>query len=270
MRLLVITPTLNRSKFLDETICSVQACAPDAEHILSAPASEIKSLRQQYPTLKVVADHGREGGMYGAINAGIEAAESEWVHVAYVNDDDILTDQFSNMLQSAALNSADLIYGGVQYIDHNGKSLSPAPLCPSPKLIRHLLYDGIVPFMQVGMIFSRKIYETLSGFDSNSYRFTGDLDFICRAVNAHARCFIHRKQVAKFRLLPDQLSANGTAMQQEHDQTISRFRENCDSGKTHRKIAQIIYYISNLNVYLLRIIRFRKLSNQSMAESVRS
>ena len=56
MSLLIVTPTLNRSRYLDETIASVRSYAPDAEHILSAPSNEVEALRARYPELQVVAD----------------------------------------------------------------------------------------------------------------------------------------------------------------------------------------------------------------------
>jgi Ca2+-binding RTX toxin-like protein len=70
MKLLVVTPTLGESPWLEETISSVAAVAGAPEHVLVAPADKVAALARRYPRVAVVAEPG--GGMYAAINAGLD------------------------------------------------------------------------------------------------------------------------------------------------------------------------------------------------------
>ena len=47
----------------------------------------------------MVADAGKEGGLYGALNAGLAATvETPWDWYTYINDDDLLSLGFGEMM----------------------------------------------------------------------------------------------------------------------------------------------------------------------------
>ena len=71
--LLVVTPTLGESVFLEQTLASVAALPVPVLHVLSVPAAKVTLLQARYPHLKVVPDAGKAGAIYGAINAALFA-----------------------------------------------------------------------------------------------------------------------------------------------------------------------------------------------------
>src|SRR4051812_6367293 len=94
--LLVVTPTLGESPFLDQTVASIEAQPLHIEHVIATPGRKVAELAARYPDATVVADAGRLGGIYGAINAGIQAASAKfkWDWFTYINDDDTLLPGF--------------------------------------------------------------------------------------------------------------------------------------------------------------------------------
>ena len=69
--LLVVTPTLGESEFLDGSIQAVRDLSLRTTHVISCPAAKVAAMRQRFPHCIVVPDAGREGGIYGALNAAL-------------------------------------------------------------------------------------------------------------------------------------------------------------------------------------------------------
>ena len=68
-KVLVVTPTLGESGFLDETVAQVGSVGVPVLHVISAPANRIKPLAARFPHARITADAGKAGGIYGALNA---------------------------------------------------------------------------------------------------------------------------------------------------------------------------------------------------------
>ncbi|WPJ97377.1 glycosyltransferase [Coraliomargarita algicola] len=254
MSLLIITPTLNRSKFLDETIRSVKACAPGAEHILSAPAAEVASLQQQYPSIKVVADRGRAGGMYGAINAGITAAESEWEWFTYINDDDLLYPGFSKMVKVHTTKhaAADFAHGVANHIDETGKLLYPIPSCPRTSLLPYLIAAGVSPISQQGMLIKRAVFERIGTYDQ-SFKYAADMEFYCRLYAKGGTFSFYPIEVAGFRICNEQLSQDIAPFEKE--KVTIRTKYFSQPSFINRAMAKLTFRIYNLPKYLIRLSR---------------
>jgi len=67
-------------------------------HLLAAPAEKQPELQARFPHTRVVADAGRAGGIYGALNAALAVAGNDWDWFTYINDDDTLLPGFSEAL----------------------------------------------------------------------------------------------------------------------------------------------------------------------------
>ena len=76
--ILVVTPTLGESAFLDHTVAAVAALPLSVRHVLSVPAHLVESLQARYPGTSVVADAGRKGGIYGALNVTLSLVPKDW------------------------------------------------------------------------------------------------------------------------------------------------------------------------------------------------
>jgi glycosyltransferase involved in cell wall biosynthesis len=221
--------------------------------MISTPAGKVAAMKARFPHAKVCADQGRTGGIYGALNAGIAAAESNWEWFTYINDDDVLRPEFSVMhaAETAAETRADVAYGDVELIDEGGAPISRITIERSPEWIPALLQDHISPLMQQGMLFRRATVERLRRFDTR-YRLCADLDFWLRAYVAGARFRSHAMRVAQFRLRRGQLSGNTSITAFEQAEIVERHLPR-EIPPAVRRVARWRYRWCNLPRYLARI-----------------
>ena len=100
--LLLLTPTLGTSPYLDASVASVAGLGLSVHHLLVCPAGQTGVLGQRFPGRTVVADAGREGGLYGALNAGLAAADAlglSWEWFTSLNDDVLLSPGFAELVR---------------------------------------------------------------------------------------------------------------------------------------------------------------------------
>jgi glycosyltransferase involved in cell wall biosynthesis len=252
-RILVVTPTLGDSRFLDETVASVAAQSADILHVMAVPAPKVAELQARFPAVRVCRDAGREGGIYGALNAGLETARGDWDWFTYINDDDALRPGFSAMLarEIAALEVADVAYGDVELVDESGRHISRITIERNPAWIPALLQQGISPLMQQGMLFRRSVVERLGRFDTR-YRLCADLDFWLRAYASGARFRAHRLRVAQFRLRAGQLSGDTAATEREQTTIVARHLSQ-PLSPFRQQLARWRYRWCNLPRYVARM-----------------
>ena len=210
MNFLVITPTLGDSPFLPESVAAVRALRGKVilRHVLAVPASEVERVAEIHPDCEVIADAGREGGMYGAINRGLSSVP-DWDWFTYINDDDLLTPATSRVIAAhcRSENKDVIAYGDVRNMRGDGTSLGLQTVERSPRYFRALLRQGISVFTQQGALVSREVTRKLGGFNS-SLRLCGDLDFWVRAIEAGCGFKYYPGEVARFRLRAGQLSGD--------------------------------------------------------------
>lgn len=223
-RLLVITPTLGDSQFLDETVASVSRLGLAICHVLCCPAERIKALRARFPGCRVAPDAGRSGGIYGALNAALDAFSQEaWTWFTYINDDDVLSRGLAAMFQAHAGGTAPepVAYGKVRLIDERSQTLGWITNETRPRYLPAILHNGMSPLNQQGMLFHRNVVERLSGFDLR-YRLCADLDFWVRAYAEGFRFRYYPIEVGQFRLRQGQLSGNVLLTQREQEDIVRR------------------------------------------------
>ncbi len=252
-RILVVTPTLGESTFLDRAVASVSTQPLDLLHVLSAPAPKVAALQARYPRTRVVADAGRSGGIYGALNAGLAAAGTEWDWFTYINDDDALLPGFSSVFlhQIFAEFPESVVYGDVDLIDDHDRVISQVTVERRPEWIPALLQQGISPLMQQGMLFRRGLVRRLGGFDPR-YRLCADLDFWLRAYVAGAGFRHFPVRIAQFRLRGGQLSGNTAETEREQSEIVRLQLPDRVSG-ARRQLARLRYRLCNLPRYVRRI-----------------
>lgn len=222
-RILVVTPTLGESAFLDKTMDSVATQLLDILHVISAPKKRLQALQMRFPHACVVPDGGKSGGIYGAINAALTKVNEGWDWFTYINDDDILLPGFSEAFyrHMRLVAPEPVTYGDVDLIDENGRAISRVSTERNPAWIPALLQQGVSPLMQQGMLFRRDIVRRLEGFDLR-YRLCADLDFWLRAFATGAKFRYYPRRVAQFRLRSGQLSGNTAVTQHEQDEIVKR------------------------------------------------
>jgi GT2 family glycosyltransferase len=253
-RLLVITPTLGDSPFLDETVASVRRLGLAISHVLCCPAERIGALRARFPGCRITSDAGRLGGLYGALNAALEAFSREaWRWFTYINDDDVLPPSFAAMFQAhtGRTNPEPVTYGKVRLINERSQTLSWITNETTPRYLPAILQNGMSPLNQQGMLFHREVLERLNEFDQR-YRLCADLDFWVRAYT-EGFCFRYYPiEVGQFRLRRGQLSGNVLLTQREQEDIVRRHFPKRSPGWL-LLLLRIRYRLCNATRYLERL-----------------
>ena len=253
-RLLVVTPTLGDSPFLDASVDAVRHLRTQITilHVLVAPPETVPLLRARFPECEIIPDAGREGGMYGAINNGLHL-RSDWDWFTYINDDDLLMPDFAGVFAEhcRSANPRVIAYGDVRNIRENGDSLGLQTVETSARYFPALLRQGISLFTQQGAIASREVVELLNGFDP-SLRLCGDLDFWVRALAAGFEFRYYHSEVGQFRIRAGQLSGDVPARLAEREIILRKLPLlGIPSARLH--FARIRFRLLNLPRYVERI-----------------
>jgi glycosyltransferase involved in cell wall biosynthesis len=253
-----VVPTWNSALFLHETFDSLLFQKGCQVRIVVVDSGS------EDATLSMCSDFGVEviyeppGNMYRAINVGLQRCDTEWL--AYTNSDDLwYFDALARMIRTGAATDADLVYGTCDYVDSYGRFLH-SYMPPSASHLISWYRCSVMPFAQQTVIFRRKLFQQLDGFDT-SYRLAGDFDFYLRACLAQARFVCMRGiPVAKFRLHDNQLS-----LKQRQQILQETARSSLENGLTPRLIDRtrvLAWRLSNAPNYLGRILRRRQLTGR--------
>jgi glycosyltransferase involved in cell wall biosynthesis len=250
--ILVVTPTLGDSPYLDRTVESVTTQPFPILHVLSVPAPRVQTLQARFPHAHVVADAGRTGGIYGALNAALAQAPAGWDWFTYINDDDLLLPGFASAAgrHFASASGEPVIYGDVELIDEADQRLGLITVTPDPRWIPALLQEGISPLMQQGMLFHRDCVARLHRFDQR-FRLCADLDFWLRACAAGERFRYYPVSVAQFRLRGGQLSGDTSLTEREQEEIVRRHLP-APLPAWRRRATRLRYRLHNLPRYLAR------------------
>jgi len=248
---LVVTPTLGVSEYLEHAVQSVTGLPFPVEHVLAVPEAMVAPLAKRFPHALVVKDAGKEGGIYGAINAGIRAASAGWAWFTYINDDDALAPDFGRMFaeHTARADAEPVTYGNVRLINERGETISFLTTERSPSFIPALLHAEISPLNQQGMLFRRDTVEALGEFDTR-YRLCADLDFWARAMAAGFGFRHYPLEVGQFRIRRGQLSGDVAITLREQNEIVHRAFPKMN--RTLQFLAKWRYRFMNLPRYLAR------------------
>jgi hypothetical protein len=252
-KILVVTPTLGACPHLGETLAGIASTGLPVLHVLATPGEKVAALAARCPGTRVVADKGRVQGLYGALNAALEAFPRGWGWFTYINDDDVLLPGFGELARRhlRAAGPESVAYGDVEVIREDGRLVSRVTTERSPGWIPALLQQGISPLMQQGMLFRRQTVERLGRFDTR-YRLCADLDFWLRAYASGERFRHYRLPVARFRLRGGQLSSDTSRTIREQDEIVARHLPAKVPGAV-KAFARWRYRVCNLPRYIERI-----------------
>ncbi len=253
-RLLILTPTLGTSPYLNEAVRSVEALDWPTEHVLVCPAGKTAELGERFPGRRIVADAGRDGGLYGALNAGLSAtAGSAWDWFTYLNDDDLLTPNFTELLarHDARHDLASVGYGDVRTIDAHGAFLGCMTVESTPSYFPALLQGGISPVGQQGMIFGAPVVRALGGYDQR-FSVCADLDFWVRAYAGGFPFRHHGLEAGCFRVHRGQISGAVSRLSEQMAE-ITRRHFPVSVSPQAKRFARWRYRCRNLPRYLARL-----------------
>ena len=204
----------------------------------------------------MVADAGKAGGLYGALNAGLDAASAggdPWEWYTYINDDDLLSPAFATMARrhGARGNLRTVAYGDIETIDAAGGSLGTMTIERNPAYFPALLQTGISPTGQQGMLFGAEVVRALRHYDLR-YRVCADLEFWARARAGGFEFEYYPLPVGCFRIRPGQISGEVSSLRDQLDE-ITRAHFPVAASPAARRFARLRYRWCNLPRYLGRL-----------------
>jgi glycosyltransferase involved in cell wall biosynthesis len=122
----------------------------------------------QDPRLRIVR-HDRSLGVAQARNAGIRAANSDWI--AFLDDDDVWAPRKLRLqLDTAAKNSADFVYGGAAAVAEDRSWLYSLPPFDPAGLRTTLLSRNVLWGGSSNVVVRTKIVRHLDGFDERLFQ----------------------------------------------------------------------------------------------------
>ncbi len=264
MKILIITPTLGVSPWLDETVNSVATLKIACEHVLVAPTGMVAELARRYPGVTAIPEPG--GGMYVAINTGLVHAQ-DWDAFTYINDDDLLLPEFRQAVAACSLQAGRpcLVYGGVRLISRTGRRVGSIPVSPRPAINRSLYAQRLEPVYQHGTLISRAAWVKHGGFDEN-FRLCGDSEYLARLCMHGVLAVRVRHEIAAFRLRPNQLTKHRAAMDAERMRVDAKLHLLTERRTWRHHWAKAVFRASNLPAYLGRIWRYGPISFDQLLE----
>jgi glycosyltransferase involved in cell wall biosynthesis len=260
MRLLVVTPTLGISPYLNQTIDSVRNLPGEVRHVIVCPMNKVAEIKAKYKFLKVIPEK-KYGGMYAAINSGIAYSKGEFDFFCYINDDDYFLPSVKNCLNQMK-NKPNIYFGKTKIVNSFGNFLYDAPTASHGVLCEEYLNCEIVPFMQSSMIFPISVIQKIGNFDS-TYKYCGDLEFISRAVKCGIKFIKVNSYISAFRVHYGQLSSNRDAMEIE----IYKLRELHEFKKRsmiRKFLVKMHFVICNIKSYISRMIKVNKITSSQV------
>lgn len=118
-----------------------------------------------------------KGGVYAALNAGIEASTGRYVATLHGSDrlasDDILAAAAASLEESGA----DMLYGDLHYVNDKGRKVR---YYSGRRFSPRRLLDGFMP-PHPTVIARRTLFQTVGAY-SLRYAIAGDFDWLCRAL----------------------------------------------------------------------------------------
>jgi len=214
MRLSIIIPSYNQIKFIETTmknivvikqLCKEQNAELEVIVIDNCSISEVQTIFKKYGAeidiLKVEPDKGQ----YDAINKGLNYVTGQYW--TWLNTDDLIDmNGFLEILNYLKTNTVDYIYGDIETIDENGKSITKSS---SGKFSLESLTTQDASISQPGSFFRTEFTKKIG--DLSEYRFAFDYEYILRILKNKGLVVKLDAIVAQFRYYQESKSGSQDA-----------------------------------------------------------
>ena len=208
-RISIVTPCLNRARYLGAAIESVRAQNfPDVEHIVVDGMSTdgTVELLARHPHLRVIREP--DTGLYDALNKGLRAASGDIV--GHLNSDDLYAPGvFAAVAEAFADPQVDAVFGGAEVFEGD----TPEERRVVRRFTRREEIELSVFNTTVGVpitnarFFHRRVYERV-GYTDLRYRIAADRDFLLRVALTEPRAVLLDRVIYQYRMHPGSLTIN--------------------------------------------------------------
>lgn len=221
MKISIVTPVYNGSKYIRQTIESIQAqWYRHYEHIVIDGLSQDNTVAvvEEYPSVKCISE--KDAGQSNALNKGFQLCTGEIL--AWQNGDDVyLPDTFERVAAFFQDNpTVDVVYGDYQLIDEEDKWVcNVRPVDWNTWLFAHGRFCPVQPTV----FWRRRVYEHVGLLDENLH-YCMDVDFYSRAVRSGFSFQRIPEFLGKFRIHQEsktQNKKNSQQLYQEYQQVLS-------------------------------------------------
>ena len=219
MRVSIITPSLNHGKYIEQLLLSVESQNHlDVEHIVVDGGSSDNTLQvlKRHKT-RWIRQEGK--GFTDAVNQGLEMASGDLLTVQNADDYYCACNVVSVLVEAFKENpEAGGIFGGEIMVDAEGGLRDL--FIPSYFSYEELLLSSYV-IPQCSAFFSRKVYETVGGFDVRCDYYS-DCEYWLRVGLKFPIVFI-TDLISYYRIYPDQRSSQVHSHVGKRREMIKRF-----------------------------------------------
>lgn len=262
MKISCVVPTLNSAKTLDHTLMSLRAQTGVDVRIIVVDSGSRDGTLDICQRWDVATLYAPPGNIYHAINTGLRTCQDEWV--TYLNSDDfVYADSYARLIALGDRTGADVVYGGLDYVDAAGRFLHSFGTA-TPRQLRWILLRKMAGIYQPAAIFHRALYERLNGFDER-FRFASDADFFKRALAVSRFMPLKGATVACFRLHAGQMSQKSQDLNRADDAILfSR------GSPAERRVSALVYALWRFQMlpnYVLRMMRASVLAGRLILPS---
>ena len=247
-RISIITPVLNRSQYLEETILSVISQGyPNLEYIIIDGGSTDGSLEIIKKYEKSISYWVSEPdlGMYHAIKKGFDRSTGEIM--AWLNSDDIYKPGSLNMIASI-FNDTDVewISGMPSLYNKDGYCVKTNNLVKWSK--SRVWLNDYKWIQQENTFWKRSLWEKSGGFISTDLKYAGDFELWCRFFK-YAELYSVHTSFAGFRLHGSQISLD---FKKENETEAKKIAEKFKPDPLNEKIR---FYILSFLDLVNRVIK---------------
>jgi glycosyltransferase involved in cell wall biosynthesis len=232
-RISIITPSFNQGRYIGETIESVLAQGyPNLEHIVidGGSTDETVQVLDQYRDKLAHVVSERDRGQSDALNKGFRLATGDvlcWLN----SDDQFAPGALAAVAMAFATHDVDIvsgiceIYQNDQLAFRHTTSCSDGPLPLNDLLDLDHGWNAGQFFYQPEVFFSRKLWEQSGAHVREDCHYSMDYELWCRFAAAGARLHVIGAPLARFRVHPEQKTADPAKFKAELVAVRKQFAE---------------------------------------------
>ena len=241
----IVTPLLNRDKYLEDLILSVKnQDYPYIEHIVADGGStdgSIEILKKYEKIYNLKWFSGKDKGIFDAYNKAFAIATGD-IFAWQDSDDFYLPGAVKKVAEIFQKHpEVDFVFGNIMYCNADGKIIDYAKRPGFDP--ESLLYNGMNISPQT-VFFRRSLFEKLKWVDIN-YKMCGDYDFYLRAMKSGAEFYHIPEFLAVYRFHAGQQTSNREYMFKEAEGIRRKYIDKNITEKDIKKIKIKLFFKRN-------------------------